>query len=145
MPDEHTRADAERLADRIIAAFEDHGFELADGWLERARRDAITILKDDLDARDAALRDAGAEEREACAQIADLYAANPPSAEENNTQAAFGLGMDHMAGCMDAATFIAEAIRDPARLTAVPDPRSIPDAAAERGEHAQPELKEGEM
>lgn len=63
------------------------------------------------------LRDALAQERDACAKIADLYAENPPSGDDNNTQMAFDLGMDHMAGCMDAATFIAEAIRDPTRIS----------------------------
>lgn len=89
----------------------------------RARRPldwpGLDFLLAQIDARDAALRDARAQERETCAKIADLYAEHPPSGDDNNTQAAFDLGMNHMAGCMDAASFIAEAIRDRAGLSHV--------------------------
>jgi hypothetical protein len=51
------------------------------------------------------------EERERCAAWAERYAENPPSGDSNNTLDAFNVGMDHQAGCVDAADCILKVIQ----------------------------------
>ena len=83
-------------------------------------------LKAEFEYMEAALAAAHAQGRwegiEAAAQISDRYAETPPSIEGNNTLEAFEEGMNHQAGCVDAAYLIAAAIR----ALAAPEPQETP-------------------
>ncbi len=80
-------------------------------------RAAVTAAQDE---RDAARRAALG----ACEAIAEQYANNPPSGDNNNTLSAFEQGMDHRAGAVDCALCIRDAIRALASAPPAEEPQT---------------------